>query len=470
MKLGQSLLLFYFLILGLLGWFVLDMVFSQAKPLVRQSAEETLVDAANLLAEMVAVDAHNGQVVITPQLREALQRYAARTPDAEIWGMKKGGIHTHVYITGPDGVVLFDSRGRDEGEDFSRWNDVYLTLQGGYGARTTRNDPADPSTSVMYVAAPIRDDGSLIGVISLGKPGRSIEPFVQRAERHLMLYGGGVLLFCLVLGGLLAWWLSRRVNRLRRYAEAVASGERAAPPNFHGRDEIRALADAVTAMRRRLEDRARLEDNVTLLTHEMKSPLAAIRGAGEILAEEIHEPALQRFTDNVVHESVRLSELLDRLLAMARLEKLESLPAQKMPLEVSAMVSEWQASRYSLLQEKSLRVEVSGEDETLLAEPETLKLALFNLLDNALRFAARETVLTVAVTPTSLCVINTGPLIPDYALPRVTERFYSLAAPEAEKSSGLGLAMVEEIASLHGGTLQVENTDDGVAVTLNLPA
>ena len=72
MKLGQSLLLFYFLILGLLGWFVLDMVFSQAKPLVRQSAEETLVDAANLLAEMVAVDAHNGQVVITPQLREAL--------------------------------------------------------------------------------------------------------------------------------------------------------------------------------------------------------------------------------------------------------------------------------------------------------------------------------------------------------------------------------------------------------------
>ena len=468
MKLGQRLLLFYFLILGLLGWFVLDMVFSQAKPLVRQSAEETLVDAANLLAEMVAVDAENGAVVITPQLREALQRYAARTPDAEIWGMKKGTIHTHVYITGPEGVVLFDSRGRDEGNDFSQWNDVYLTLQGGYGARTTRSDPADPSTSVMYVAAPIRDDGRLIGVISLGKPGRSIEPFIQRAERTLVLYGSGVLLFCLLLGGLLVWWLSRRVGRLQRYAEAVAAGERASPPVFRGGDEIHALANSVTAMRRKLEDRSRLEDNVTLLTHEMKSPLAAIRGAGEILAEEIADPALARFTDNVVHESVRLSDLLDRLLAMAKLEKLESLPAQKQSVDVERVVQQWQSSRYALLAEK--RLSLSVDNGVLVAEPETLSLALFNLLDNALRFAEPESVLLIRVTGKAVTVENGGPRIPDYALPRVTERFYSLPAPGQEKSSGLGLAMVAEIANLHGGDLKVENTHGGVAATLTLGA
>ncbi|MCK0154198.1 two-component system sensor histidine kinase CreC [Alcanivorax sp. S6407] len=466
MKLGQRLLLFYFLILGLLGWFVLDMVFSQAKPLVRQSAEETLVDAANLLAEMVAVDAQNGAIVITPQLREALQRYAARTPDADIWGMKKGGIHTHVYITGPDGRVLFDSKGRDEGQDFSQWNDVYLTLQGSYGARTTRSDPADPSTSVMYVAAPIRDAGSLIGVISLGKAGRSIEPFIERAERRLMLYGSGVLLFCLVLGGLLVWWLSRRVNRLQGYAQAVAAGERVSPPAFRGRDEIHALADAVTAMRRKLEDRSRLEDNVTLLTHEMKSPLAAIRGAGEILADEIDDPALERFTDNVVHESLRLSDLLDRLLAMAQLEKLESLPAQKQVVDVASLAGQWQDSRYALLQEKGVSVSVSGEG--IHAEPDTLKLALFNLLDNALRFAEPGSVLRVEVSGKGMRVSNQGPPIPDYALARVTERFYSLPAAGEEKSSGLGLAMVQEIANLHDGTLKVENTADGVAVTLHL--
>ena len=467
MKLGQRLLVFYFLILGLVGWFVLDLVFGQAKPLVRQSAEETLVDAANLLAEIVAEDAANGQIVITPSLRQALNRYAGRTPDADIWGLKKDRIHTHIYITGPTGVVLFDSRGKDEGEDFSRWNDVHLTLQGRYGARTTRTDPEDPSTSVMYVAAPIRDGGSLVGVISLGKPGRAIEPFVQQAERHLMLYGGLALFGCLVLGVLLAWWLSRRVNRLRRYAEAVANNERPAPPVFRGNDEIRDLADAVTAMRRRLEERARLEDNVSLLTHEMKSPLAAIRGAGEILHDEISDPSLTRFTDNVIHESQRLSDLLDRLLAMAKLEKLESLPARKSRVTISALVEDWQSSRYSLLAEKHL--EVSLNDGVLQAEAETLKLALFNLLDNALRFANAETTLTVQVEGDSLTVENIGPAIPDYALDRVTERFYSLPAPGHDKSSGLGLTMVAEIASLHGGSLILTNTNNGVRATLTIP-
>ncbi|MDF1635911.1 MAG: two-component system sensor histidine kinase CreC [Polaribacter sp.] len=467
MKLGQRLLVFYFLILGLVGWFVLDLVFGQAKPLVRQSAEETLVDAANLLAEIVAEDAANGQIVITPSLRQALNRYAGRTPDADIWGLKKDRIHTHIYITGPTGVVLFDSRGKDEGEDFSRWNDVHLTLQGRYGARTTRTDPEDPSTSVMYVAAPIRDGGSLVGVISLGKPGRAIEPFVQQAERHLMLYGGLALFGCLVLGVLLAWWLSRRVNRLRRYAEAVANNERPAPPVFRGNDEIRDLADAVTAMRRRLEERARLEDNVSLLTHEMKSPLAAIRGAGEILHDEISDPSLTRFTDNVIHESQRLSDLLDRLLAMAKLEKLESLPARKSRVTISALVEDWQSSRYSLLAEKHL--EVSVNDGVLQAEAETLKLALFNLLDNALRFANAETTLTVQVEGDSLTVENIGPAIPDYALDRVTERFYSLPAPGHDKSSGLGLTMVAEIASLHGGSLILTNTNNGVRATLTIP-
>ena len=467
MKLGQRLLVFYFLILGLVGWFVLDLVFGQAKPLVRQSAEETLVDAANLLAEIVAEDAANGQIVITPSLRQALNRYAGRTPDADIWGLKKDRIHTHIYITGPTGVVLFDSRGKDEGEDFSRWNDVHLTLQGRYGARTTRTDPEDPSTSVMYVAAPIRDGGSLVGVISLGKPGRAIEPFVQQAERHLMLYGGLALFGCLVLGVLLAWWLSRRVNRLRRYAEAVANNERPAPPVFRGNDEIRDLADAVTAMRRRLEERARLEDNVSLLTHEMKSPLAAIRGAGEILHDEISDPSLTRFTDNVIHESQRLCDLLDRLLAMARLEKLESLPARKRRVNIATLVEEWRRSRYALLADKHLHVSVN--DGTLQAEEETLTLALFNLLDNALRFANAETTLTVHVEGNALTVENIGPAIPDYALDRVTERFYSLPAPGHDKSSGLGLAMVNEIASLHGGSLALANTDNGVRSTLTIP-
>ena len=200
MKLSRQLLLIFFLIMGLVSWFTMDLVLGEAKPLVRQSAEETLVDAANLLAEIIASDVDHERLTITPALRGALQRYADRTPAATIWGLDKNRTDTHVYVTDARGVVRFDSRGENEGEDFSQWNDVLLTLQGKYGARTTRSDPDDPTSSVLYVAAPVRHDGALIGVVTLGKPGASIQPFVAQAEARLIRYGWMALTVCLLLG------------------------------------------------------------------------------------------------------------------------------------------------------------------------------------------------------------------------------------------------------------------------------
>ncbi|ERS14223.1 two-component system sensor histidine kinase CreC [Alloalcanivorax xenomutans] len=470
MKLSGQFLLIFFLIMGLVSWFTMDLVLDEAQPLVRQSAEETLVDAANLLAEVIAMDTRGDELAITPALRSALRRYAQRLPGAKIWGLSKNRIDTHIYITSADGIVLFDSRGENEGKDFSRWNDVHLTLQGKYGARTTRTDPNDPASSVLYVAAPVRHDGTLIGVVTLGKPGAAIEPFIEQAEQRLIGYGWQALVACLLLGIGLAWWISHRVGRLRGYALAVADGRRPSPPRFRVHDEIRELADAVTAMRRRLEERARLENHITMLTHEMKSPLAAIRGAGEILAEEVSEPALSRLTGNVVHESQRLSDLLDRMLALARLEKLESLPPREQQ-RLASLLEEWQLSRQVLLDEKRLSVALSGEP-VLRVEPDTTRLALFNLLDNALRFAEPGSTIDVRgwreEGQQGIDVSNRGPCIPDYALARVTERFYSLPAPGEEKSSGLGLAMVEEIGQLHGGWLRVENLEQGVRVRLCL--
>jgi two-component system sensor histidine kinase CreC len=323
---------------------------------------------------------------------------------------------------------------------------------------------------VLYVAAPVRHQGTLIGVVTLGKPSASIQPFVAQAEARLIRYGWLALAACLLLGIGLAWWISRRVGRLRAYALAVSEGLRPPPPRFRVHDEIHDLAAAVTAMRRRLEGRARLENHTTMLTHEMKSPLAAMRGAGEILVEEVDDPGLSRLAGNVVHESQRLSDLLDRMLALARLEKLESLPARRrQPL--APLLEEWRLSRQVLLDDKRLTVALDG-DPVLSVEPDTTRLALFNLLDNALRFADAGSSIEVSgwwrEDQYGITVCNRGPLIPDYALTRVTERFYSLAPPGQEKSSGLGLTMVREVGELHGGWLRLENRDDGVCVRLCL--
>jgi two-component system sensor histidine kinase CreC len=67
-------------------------------------------------------------------------------------GLAKNQVSHRIYVTDAKGIVLLDSSGEALGKDYSRWNDVYLTLRGQYGARSTRSDPNDESTSVMHVA------------------------------------------------------------------------------------------------------------------------------------------------------------------------------------------------------------------------------------------------------------------------------------------------------------------------------
>src|SRR5262249_43076457 len=125
----------YALFVGLAGWFVLRTVLSEIKPAVRQSTEETLVDTANLLAEIVGPELKAGTLAQS-DLGRILAAYGQRDPHARIWGFDKDTVNHRVYVTDERGVVLLDTTGKAVGQDYSRWNDVYLTLRGRYGARS----------------------------------------------------------------------------------------------------------------------------------------------------------------------------------------------------------------------------------------------------------------------------------------------------------------------------------------------
>lgn len=270
MPLGIRIFLVYFLFVGLAGYFVLSTVMDEIRPGVRQSTEETLVDTANLLAEILRDPVRDGTLTQS-NLPELLKAYGKRQPGAEIWGVRKTEVNHRIYVTDGTGRVLLDSTGQAVGQDYSGWNDVLLTLRGQYGARSTREDPADPDSSVMYVAAPIRADGKIIGVVSVAKPNRSLQPYIYRSQVRLAWLGAGLIVLGLLIGGLLSWWLSGSLRRLTRYAQAVSEGQRAELPSLSG-GELTQLARAVERMRTELEGKAYVERYVHTLTHELKSP------------------------------------------------------------------------------------------------------------------------------------------------------------------------------------------------------
>ena len=143
----------FFGLIILLGlWFMSYTFNQQVKPNVRQVVEDTLAENANIIAMLVAEDVYENKVG-TAQFDEKIQNALNRKINANIWQHNKNEINQQIYITDQKGIVIYDSQGIATGQDYSKWNDVYLTLRGKYGVRSTRSYEEDSNSSTMFIAA-----------------------------------------------------------------------------------------------------------------------------------------------------------------------------------------------------------------------------------------------------------------------------------------------------------------------------
>ena len=474
MRIGLRIFLGYFAIVALAGLLLSQVFLAQVKPGVRQAMEDTLVDMANVLAGLAADDLLAGRIA-DGRFAERVRAIRERDPGAAIWGFPKRAASYRVYVTDARGIVVFDSESRDVGRGYSRWNDVYLTLRGRYGARSSATDPSDPDSTVMHVAAPIRNAaGRIVGVLTVAKPNRVIAPFIERSQAVVLRWGIVLLGVALIVGIAAAAWLSRQLGSLRRYAQAVSAGERVTLPDTAG--EFADLGRALETMRTQLEGRQYVERYVQTLTHEMKSPLAAIRASAELLEQPMSPEDRARFAGSIRGQSERMAEMIDKLLALADVEHRQRLEAPQPVVIASLLQQVVQATRERLTQRQQ-RLVVQLEDALLTVSGDAflLRQAMVNLVDNASDFAPADTdILIEAATrdgAVAVRVCDTGPGVPQYAEGRVFERFYSLPRPDGRsRSSGLGLCFVAEVAQLHGGAARLRNRADGGAeATLELP-
>lgn len=472
MSLSIRIFLVYFIFVSLSGYFILTTVLEEVKPGVRQSTEENLVDTANLLAEILRDPVKNNSLKDS-NFSSLLASYGHRKLQAKIWGVDKTAISHRIYVTDKNGIVILDSAGAAVGQDYSHWNDVYLTLRGQYGARSTAEIPGDDRSSIMYVAAPIMDSKDIIGVVSVAKPNRSVQPFIDRSRNRLSILGGIIIAIGLLAGILFSWWLSAELRRLRKYALAVSAGERAVLPESKiASGELNQLASALESMRIQLDGKAYIESYVQTLTHELKSPLAGIRAAAELLQSPMSDEQRARFINNIDSESIRMQQLIERLLNLALVEQQQELHEQK-AIALKPLLDElveMQSAR--ILQQRIFCENTIAPDVTITGEAFLLRQAFANLLENALDFTPKGGRIHIHAEDVNghqnIIIENQGEPIPDFAFSRLTERFYSLPRPTTgKKSTGLGLNFVQEVASLHKATLALRNTEDGVQASIS---
>ncbi len=462
-------------------------------PRYRESAEDSLVETAQLMASLVENASPDGTLHVDA-LAPVFRTVYARRFVADIYGIEKTRVELRMTVVDRQGTVVFDSRALPGaagaagaasapqiGADHSRWHDVHLALRGRYGARTTADVENDPRTSVMYVAAPIYDTtaggagGEIIGAVSVGKPVQSFGQYVEAARRKTLQLGATSVVAVLLLVVILSVWLVRPFGLISDYVQYVKAQRSFSLPRL-GRRALGAFGAAYDEMRDALAGRNFVADYVQTMTHEVKGPLSAIRGAAELLQEPMPDADRARFVANIARETQRIQELVDRMMELTALESRRSLDRRE-PVALRALAAEVAASMAPAALARGVTVELlEGEADAVVAgDAFLLQRALANLVDNAIDFSPAGGRVTIAVAAharsADLVVRDQGPGIPEFAEGKVFEKFYSLARPTtAKKSTGLGLSFVKEIMELHRGRATLKNAPSGGAVaTLSLP-
>jgi two-component system phosphate regulon sensor histidine kinase PhoR len=327
-------------------------------------------------------------------------------------------------------------------------------------------------------------DGMGEGVLVTGAAGEPV--FANPAFRELLALPAAA-----PTGQLLELLRKPRVDELLRrafggdaQAEELAVGGRtlalASRPLGAQRGALLVVRD-LSASERAARSR---RDFVANISHELKTPLAVIRGAAETLADHARQEdgaardePMARFAGRILEQSLRLQDLLEDLLTLARLESPEA-AARRRPVDLRAVVARAVelAAPLAEAREVSLAARL-GEVRTVEGDEQALERLAVNLMENAVKYNRRGGWVEVRLGPADgwveLEVADGGVGIAAEELPRIFERFYRVdkARGRAEGGSGLGLAIVKHVAETHGGRVEVESTPGaGSRFRVHLPA
>jgi signal transduction histidine kinase len=281
--------------------------------------------------------------------------------------------------------------------------------------------------------------------------GRILVAGVPTRHRHpafgLMLFLGAIALLVAACAYPVVRGLTRRLERLQTAVETLGAGDLKARVEEEGRDEIARLAASFNRAATRIEELVNAHRMLlSNASHELRTPLSRIRLAIELFRE--HGDA--RYKAELERDIAELDLLIDEILLASRLDAARALPSSE-PVDLLALVAE-ESARYDLMP--------TGEPVVVQGDSRLLRRLVRNLIENARRHGRPPLRLEVRADGAAavLSVMDAGDGIPEAERERVFQPFQRLASEST--GAGLGLALVRQIARLHGGDAVVAPRPD----------
>ena len=444
------------------------------------STEEGMIDTAAVVAELYA-RLYTQYGPDSKKLSDELGSVYSNLNEtyeikARLFDFTKAEVDTRLLVYDLGGRVIFDTKGTATNQDFSKWTDVHHALNGQYGSRWELDQPHQRVN--IYSTLPVFAGGKIVGAVSVSKATNRIRNFISRSLENLLVPGLIALFLAAAMAYLLSAYITRIIWDLASRAERIAAGEGNVRLETWTRSELGILARAVERMRERLEGKAYVEEMATNLSHELKTPLASIRGSAELLEGEAGNNAAARakFLTNIQSEVERLDRIVSELLKLSRIETrapeedLVSIDATEVVRDVCEVYRN-RASDCGI----TLQSEIASEPVMVRSDELQLRQLLTNLLDNALQFTSNGQSVRVGLkryeSSAEITVQDEGAGVEPELLAKVFDRFFTTKNPRTgNRGTGLGLAIAKSIVTGRGGSISVQsNLGQGSTFTVTLP-
>jgi signal transduction histidine kinase len=379
-----------------------------------------------------------------------------------------------VRVLDPGGCVVATSGG-EKGRCLTPLAEVQRALEGSYAAKSRYRMPSNPLPPLgdiqrrgqlqVFTALPVFSNGQVIGIVTASRTGLDALSSLWHIRRALLwsVLLGTIVLVVVSLASARA--IARPMHSITAKAEAIARGEPGGDfvPRGFTPKEVRTLSQALDVMTRKLRSQAEyVSDFATTVSHELKTPIAAIRGATELLLDWDRMGADQRvrFLNNIDQDAERMQRLVTRLLELARIESFAPQPAER--LSVVPFISGVLA-RYG----DRVRLVLQDPPRDLAISEEHLEIAIDNLVDNAVRHAPGSVVeVTLGNQAGRLVVqvVDHGSGISPANQSRIYDRFFTTERDRG--GTGLGLAIVLAIVKARTGSIDFTSSDSGTRFRL----
>ena len=372
-----------------------------------------------------------------------------------------------------NGRVFITSTGFEPDQD-QKMPDYEAALRSSSGAGKWVGH-LDTGEKAMAITRVVRDEnGGLVGsvryLVSMERADQQISVVIL-----ILVAAGLFIMLLLTLSG--AYFIRSivvPVRQLSQSARQIAQGDFDVRIEKAKDDEIGQLVDAINDMAGELGAAEQLKnDFISSVSHELRTPLTAIKGWAETLQEGAGPETTAKGMNVIIRESERLSGLVEELLDFSRLQN------GRLRLIVSRLdiLSELDEAVYMFTdrartEHKQLHYEETTALPPVYGDVDRLRQVFVNIIDNALKYTSPGGTITVSSREDSgwvrVSIRDTGCGIPAEHLPNVKKKFYK--ANQLVRGSGIGLAVADEIARLHGGSLDIQSQEGvGTTVTFSLP-